>query len=521
MRRGFCTLSLLAALTLFVSGPLQAQSHFLRGDVNSDQAVDLGDAIFTLNFLFVSGSPNPVCMDAADINDDGSVNIADAISLLGFLFQNGAPPAAPYPIFEADPTPDSLSCKPNEVILTGDITSDMTLSFENTYRLVSGVFVQAGATLTIPPGVTLLGDTASQGLLVAERGAQINAVGTSKYPVVFTSEQPVGMRARGDWGGVILLGNAIVNLPGSEGLAEGLNGDLFGGGANADNTDSSGHLSYVRIEFGGTEISLDNEVNSLSIFGCGSGTQLDHLQAKFNLDDGFEWFGGAADLKYGVCFCNEDDNYDYSFGWVGHGQFWVAQQRGDACDHGFEVDNSESDYGAVPFTDPTISNVTLIGDPSPGSASTSGILLRRGTGSVIYNTIVQGFPEAGLDLDDPETTTHNPTNGDLIVDYCAFYDNGEPYETTDVETGPGWNFTTLEFGQDLNPNNTILTSSPVEDPYNLDNPNFRTVAAVAPAPLDPTTLGPFFDPADYIGAVPPAGEGADWTHEGWISYQQN
>ena len=98
-------------------------------------------------------------------------------------------------------------------------------------------------------------------------------------------------------------------------------------------------------------------------FGVGSGTNFDHIQCKYNADDGFEWFGGSCDLKYGLCVGIGDDSFDYSFGWSGRGQFWLAQQNGLDADRGFEVDNSEDEFGARPLTNQTISNVTLIGDP--------------------------------------------------------------------------------------------------------------------------------------------------------------
>jgi hypothetical protein len=81
---------------------------FKRGDANSDERVDLADAVFTLGWLFL-GADAPLCQDAADVNDDGGVAIDDAISLLGFLFLEGPVPPAPGP-FDCleDPTPDDL-----------------------------------------------------------------------------------------------------------------------------------------------------------------------------------------------------------------------------------------------------------------------------------------------------------------------------------------------------------------------------------------------------------------------------
>lgn len=69
---------------------------FLRGDANHDVQVNIADAIYSLDYLFVAG-PAPPCFASADTNFDGSVNIADTIYLLGYLFQAGPPPSSPFP----------------------------------------------------------------------------------------------------------------------------------------------------------------------------------------------------------------------------------------------------------------------------------------------------------------------------------------------------------------------------------------------------------------------------------------
>ena len=70
---------------------------FIRGDANDDGGFNIADAIFILNALFVTGSPEISCKDAADANADGGNNIADAIYVLTALFSMGPPPPAPHP----------------------------------------------------------------------------------------------------------------------------------------------------------------------------------------------------------------------------------------------------------------------------------------------------------------------------------------------------------------------------------------------------------------------------------------
>ena len=83
---------------------------FIRGDANTDTAIDIADALLTLNYLFAFG-PAPSCFDASDVNDDGVVNVADPIALLYHLLVPGAcPPPEPFPECGPEQTSDSLGC---------------------------------------------------------------------------------------------------------------------------------------------------------------------------------------------------------------------------------------------------------------------------------------------------------------------------------------------------------------------------------------------------------------------------
>ncbi len=81
---------------------------FRRGDADTDGALRITDAIFTLLFLFLDGAA-PRCPDAADTNDTGGLNLTDPIYLLNYLYIGG--PAPPFPGAGAcgiDPTYDRL-----------------------------------------------------------------------------------------------------------------------------------------------------------------------------------------------------------------------------------------------------------------------------------------------------------------------------------------------------------------------------------------------------------------------------
>lgn len=160
--------------------------------------------------------------------------------------------------------------------LTGVITSDLTLNHCTEYRLSRLVFVSNNATLTIEPGTRIEGlpgsGTDPGGGLVITRGSRIIADGTEECPIVFTSYRWDGMGINapvpGDWSGVILLGNAPVNSmnPMIEGVPDYPAADANYGGNNC--SDNSGVLRYVRIEYAGYELTIDNEINGLTLGRC-------------------------------------------------------------------------------------------------------------------------------------------------------------------------------------------------------------------------------------------------------------
>lgn len=69
---------------------------FVRGEINEDGSVDIGDAIFLLGYLF-QGAPPPTEPQSADVNADGNVDVADVVRLLDYLFSQGDPPPFPFP----------------------------------------------------------------------------------------------------------------------------------------------------------------------------------------------------------------------------------------------------------------------------------------------------------------------------------------------------------------------------------------------------------------------------------------
>lgn len=331
--------------------------------------------------------------------------------------------------------------------LNADIIANRTLHAETTYTLTHYVHVQAPATLTIEPGTTIKGRTGSA--LFIMRGAKMNADGRADAPIVFTSDQAVGSRKPGDWGGLVLIGNGIINRAGIV-LLEGTGTPAanptieYGNGTN--NADNSGVLRYVRVEFGGFGVANDQELNSFTFAAVGSGTQVDHVQALGGLDDAFEWFGGAADMKYLVSYETGDDHFDAAEGYVGRVQHLIGFQSTilqpragsgvlSSDPQGFEVDGCGSvtgsgctlGYNSTPLNIPMFANFTMIGTGQNNAVLATnggrGMVLRRGTGGYYVNGLFARWPRSAMSLRDNETQTRI-TNGELIVRNISVVETG-------------------------------------------------------------------------------------------------
>ena len=199
-------------------------------------------------------------------------------------------------------------------IPAGSITTNTTWTKNHIYLLTGYVFVNDGVTLTIEPGTVIRGDKTSKATLIVSQGGKLVANGTVAEPIVFTSNQPVGSRAAGDWGGVILLGKAPINPIGGTATIEGGVGlsAVYGG---TDANDNSGSLQYVRIEFPGVAYATDNEINGLTLGGVGSGTTIDNIEVIYSGDDSYEWFGGTVNCKHLIAIAGVDDDFDTDFGY--------------------------------------------------------------------------------------------------------------------------------------------------------------------------------------------------------------
>lgn len=304
--------------------------------------------------------------------------------------------------------PENTYYPNTQLTLSGDITQSITLS--GTILLQNKVYVTNGATVTILPGTILRGDAATQGSLIITKGSKIIAEGTESNPIVFTSNQAVGNRAEGDWGGLVILGQATNNQPGGLANIEGIvptANTQYGGN---DDNDNSGILKYVRVEFAGIALEPNKEINGVTFGSVGRGTLVDYVQVSFSGDDSFEWFGGTVNCKHLIAYKGVDDDFDTDFGYRGNVQFGLAvrsEYLSDAAgdSNSFESDNDAQGSSNTPQTAAIFSNFTIVGARADGSVTLpvgekfeKAFRIRRNSSISIFNSLVVGW-EKGLSVE--------------------------------------------------------------------------------------------------------------------------
>lgn len=425
-------------------------------------------------------------------------------------------------------------------ILSGKINTDRTLKEGTTYKLRGIVYVVDGATLTIEAGARIEGEKSTRGALIITRGTKLIANGTKEKPVVFTSD--AATPSSGDWGGIVMLGRAKTNssFNGAAGVGEiegGVNNadglGLYGG---ADDTDNSGSLQYVRIEYAGYAFLPDKELNSLTMGGVGNGTTVDYVQVSYALDDAFEWFGGTVNCRHLIAYKTLDDDFDTDNGYRGNVQFGIVLRDSSRADiskaEAFESDNDANGSDLTPQTAPVFSNITAIG-PREKTTNTGNSLfnaaaqLRRNTSTSIFNSVFMGWP-TGLLIDASKGTPvqGNITAGKLVVQNTTIAGSAAPTKFADNSGAPtGWSnsdvsnwFGTAEY------NNKILAENAevkLAAAFNYANPDFTPQAGsplLNTASFTHAKVAEGFTPVTFRGAVGAAGtpEG-DWW-KGWTSF---
>lgn len=401
--------------------------------------------------------------------------------------------------------------------LKGDVAADRTLKSGHFYTLKGGVRVMPGKTLTIEPCVKVIGENSDAVLVVTSSslgdpkksctysggamtpGGKLVAVGEPMAPIIFTSAKPVGERRPGDWGGVLILGNAQndvaqanVRVP-IEGLAQ---SECHGYHTSEFNDESSGSLSYVRIEYASRQVSTDNETNGLTFGSVGSGTEIHYVEVSNSADDCFEFFGGTVNADHLIALNCDDDSFDGDTGYSGKLQFLFGRQYTTSTEtdpRGLEF--SQGDGVKTLLTSAQLSNVTLCGN-GPKSTQTSehgGADFRNVSQVHAMNMFITGFSRYGIQV----------REGGVQLDYVRLFSQLPLFSQsakTDFDAGMG---------------------NSAEDPDRFCNCWANPPAPVPATPIaggKPTGFGD--ESASYVGAFKDASADSDWMRGPWVDWSE-
>jgi hypothetical protein len=438
------------------------------------------------------------------------------------------------------------------IVLQGRINEDITLKKINNYTLKGLVYLVGNHTMTIEAGTVIKGSFSGTDVaaLTITRGSKIIANGTATEPIVFTSSSPNPQS--GDWGGIIICGKAGINtsFTGISGLfqVEGGVDNTFGDGLagsgdlvapTAIDTDNSGSLSYVRIEYAGYAFQPDKEINSLTLAAVGSGTNIDHIQTIYAKDDAFEWFGGTVNCKYLVASKTQDDDFDTDNGFRGNVQFGLVFRDSLIADistsEAFESDNNSGGSTATPKTAAVFSNITAIGPRATlnnigSSLFRAGAQIRRNSGISIFNSIILGWPQGILiDASTGTPTDLNIADNSLRIKNTTLAGNTINVKYTASGSAPtgATDASIITWFITGNANDILTNVSDAKliqpfnytafDPTPFAGSNGNALINTGASFTDSKLTNPFFTVVTFRGAISPAGVESSWW-KGWTKF---
>ena len=185
-------------------------------------------------------------------------------------------------------------------------------------------------------------------------------------------------------------------------------------------------------------------------------------------------------------------------------QHILVKQAADNSDanRGIEADNDGTTPSKTPKSNPTIANLTIIGNTFDGEDDSEGMYFREGTGAQIYNTIVTGPEGMGecLEIEGAASgeseTVNNAQDGTLMIksSVIACSENFKDPSGVDFSVENWWTNTL---------GNLVATGQTqvVNGIFTIDTTTATDVKAI----------DGFFDTTTHIGAV---SADNNWT-EGW------
>ncbi|MEM6907942.1 MAG: hypothetical protein AAF494_04625 [Pseudomonadota bacterium] len=370
---------------------------------------------------------------------------------------------------------------------------------------------EANIELSIEPGVILI--AAERSFFVVQRGHTIAADGTASNPIIWTSTDNLrGLttdESQGQWGGVVLLGRAPVSDCRTGGANTPTNPNptcdqelegtdlvtLFGG----DNSgDSSGSLTFNQIRFSGFELATDNELQSLTTGGIGSGTTINNILSFNSSDDGIEFFGGEFDANNVAVIGASDDSIDSDTGAIVNLDTVVVAQRASTGDHMIELDSeddADNPATAIPRSVLQVNNFTFL----QGAGRDTAVRVRGDAALGLTNGVlsIQRTSDTCFFIETNSTI-------DQIIGFNSIVGNcgTDPFR---VNTGASEAGIQAEIDADAN-NDIDFTLSLTSGFVNGAN-------EAAVTPFDPTARSSFFSARAFIGAEDDniADNFGDWT----------
>lgn len=370
--------------------------------------------------------------------------------------------------------------EPNQII-TGTIAVDSKLYKKNVYLLMGNVYVTNKAKLTIEPGTVIIADAESKASLIITKGASIHAEGTETDPIVFTSSRSI--RKAGDWGGILLLGDAPINKFGNSASA---NFDLDAafttyGGSNS--TSNSGILRYVRIEFAGAKVKGLGNFNALFLGGVGNQTSIENVMVTSSGGDSFEVFGGDVVLNKLISYKCSSNDFKFNYGAQVNIKnslviraSYLQSSSGSRCFYASSYDKKEEVDFSKKLTSITATNLTLVNNSQNIKLDMGQGLVREAmfiaenTNVDFKRTVISGFNPAII-LD--EKITINDDNlkklkfQEMYFNACKgniFLENNSNNEDLESWYGNASFFNVYSQGENIE---TFI------DPFNDKRPDFR------------------------------------------------
>lgn len=424
---------------------------------------------------------------------------------------------------------DQVSCP--LVTLSGTL-ANRTLDADSTYLLSGCVIVPDNMTITAQAGVVVMG--APNSALYFEKGSEFISQGTEELPVIFTSDRVEGCKAPGDWGGIILGGNAPNNNNNSITLNQDPCTSIVGGGI--DPNDYSGILKYMRIEYATT---------GLTMVSVGDATEMHNIQISYAAKNGLDLYGGTVKFKELVFLNNYGTDILATHGNLSLGQRILTVRLDPTAHVGVspysnsivfknneDTLNNYEGYLGSNNTHPIFSNVTILGPEYCGDTAhgdiKNGLLFTNNTEGEIYNSYIDGYP-TGFRIEELKTAENaNRTASpgpSIFFEYNSFYNNSVDDYSTDVIWPSGC---TVDIGtwlsggtscrqEGIETGNPAGYSSTVCSSYVSTIPDFSlTTSSLSASNYSPDALSnndDFFEEMNKRGAF----DATDWTEE-WTNW---